>query len=39
MTKKYCEIYNNSIVSNSLNNYPIIKEKLKEKLLPLLNEK
>lgn len=37
--EKYCEIYNNSIVPDSLNNYPIIKEKLKEKLLPLLNEK
>lgn len=33
--EKYCEIYNNSIVPNSLNNYPIIKETL----LPLLNEK
>jgi len=37
--KKYCNIYNNQIVPASENNYAIVKDKLKKKLLPLLNKK
>lgn len=34
--EKYCEIYNNSIVPTPLNNYSVVKERLREKLVPLL---